>query len=34
MFVRRTIGDHALQNRGKNMLGVQGPYGIGSEMVE
>jgi len=34
MFVRRAIGDHALQNSGKNVLGVQGRYEISSGMVD
>ena len=33
-FVRRAIGDHALQNEGKNVLGVQGRYEISSGMVD
>ena len=34
MFVRRAIGDHALQNEGKNLLGVQGRYETSSGMVD
>jgi len=33
-FVRRAIGDHALQNEGKNVLGLQGKHEISSGMVD